>query len=331
MKAVVFWIVLAALTAGLFPSASGAADADIVRLMFNPSIYDELPFMVALDRGYFTDEHLDVRVSKAPGSLILVVPYLARGDVDVAPQVMGPAFFNQYNEGFGIKIVAPLSEARKGWNETVYFMVRQDEWDAGAIRKPSDLRGKKLPKPNGSPNDVLAFDILAKAGLTMANVTMNVGITGATTNFLPALRNKQYDAMSVPEPIATQFEKLGAAHKWLTFQDVLPSFQTAFLALSPAFARDHHDAAVRFVRAYMRACRDIAASNGKWTPELIDSEAKWSGQERDVIAAIPGPAYPGSGKIDIDSIRRQEQLWLSLNMLQKSVPIPALIDNSLLR
>ncbi len=170
--------------------------ADVVRLMFNPSLYDELPFLVALDRGYFTDEHLDVRVSKAPGSLVLVAPYLARGDIDVAPQVMGPAFFNQYTEGFGVKIVAPIEETHKGWNETVYFMVRQDLWDSKAIRTPADLRGKKIPKPNGSPNDVLAFDILAKAGLTMSNVTMNVGIAGSTTNFLPALRNKQYDAMS---------------------------------------------------------------------------------------------------------------------------------------
>jgi ABC-type nitrate/sulfonate/bicarbonate transport system substrate-binding protein len=330
-KACALWIVVVACTSGIFPSASRAADADVVRLMFNPGLYDELPFMLAIDKGYFTDEHLDVRVTKAPGSLGLIVPYLARGDIDVAPQVMGPAFFNQYTEGFGIKIVAPIDEAHKGWNETVYFMVRQDAWDSKAIRKPADLRGKKLPKPNGSPNDVLAFDILAKAGLTMSNVIMNVGITGATTNFLPALRNKQYDAMSVPEPIASQFEKLGIAHKWLSYQDVLPSFQTAYLAIGPAFARDHHDAAERFVRAFMRACRDIASANGKWTPELIDSESKWSGLDRNAITAIPGPTYPGTGKIDVDSIRRQEELWLSLNMLKKSVPIAALIDDSYAR
>ena len=331
LKICVLWIVIAAFTAGIFPSASRAADADVVRLMFNPGLYDALPFMLALDKGYFTDEHLDVRVTKAPGSLGLIVPYLARGDIDVAPQVMGPAFFNQYTEGFGIKIVAPLDEAHKGWHETVYFMVRQDEWDSGAIRKPADLRGKKLPKPNGSPNDVLAFDILAKAGLTMSNVIMDIPITGAATNFLPALRNKQYDAMSIPEPIATQFEKLGIAHRWLSYQDVLPSFQTAYLAIGPAFARDHRDAAVRFVRAFLRACRDIAAANGKWTSELIDSESKWSGLDRDAIAAIAGPTYPGLGNIDVSSILRQEQLWLSLNMLKTNVPIPALIDESYAR
>ena len=243
---------------------------------------------------------------------------------------MGPAFFNQYTEGFGIKIVAPLDESHKGWNETVYFMVRQDEWDSKAIRRPADLRGKPLPKPNGSPNDVLSFDILAKAGLTMSNVIMNVGITGAMTNFLPALRNKQFDAMSVPEPIATQFQNLGIAHRWLSYEDVLPSFQTAYLAIGPAFAKDHHDAAERFVRAFMRACRDIAAGNGKWTPELIDSESKWSGQTAKPSPQSPDRRIPVSAR-STESIRRQEDLWLSLNMLKKAVPIPALIDESYAR
>jgi hypothetical protein len=81
----------------------------------------------------------------------------------------------------------------------------------------------------------------------------------------------------------------------------------------------------------MRACRDIAATNGKWTPELIDSESKWSGLDRNAIAAIPGPTYPGLGKVDVGSIRRQEQLWLSLNMLKTTVPIAALIDESYAR
>jgi NitT/TauT family transport system substrate-binding protein len=331
MKVCLLWIVIAVLTAGLFPSATRAADADVVRLMFNPNIYDELPFMVAIDKGYFTDEHLDVRVTKALGSLGLVVPYLARGDIDFAPQVMGPSFFNQYGEGFGVKIIAPLDEAHEGWHDTVYFMVRQDLWDSKAIRKPADLRGKRLVKPNGTPNDLLAFDILAKAGLTMANVTMDVGITGATTNFLPAMRNKQFDAMSIPEPIATAFEKQGIAHRWLSYQDVLPDFQTAYLAISPVFAKEHHDAALRFVRAYMRACRDIAAAKGKWTPDMIESEAKWSGQNRSVFEAIPGPTYPGVGKINPDSIRRQQELWLTIGMMKKPVPIAALIDESYAR
>jgi ABC-type nitrate/sulfonate/bicarbonate transport system substrate-binding protein len=321
------WMLVALFAAGSVPRPARAADPDVVRVMFNPGLFDALPLMLAVDKGYFSDAHLDVRVTKTPGSLGVIVPYLARGDIDVAPQVMNPAFFNQYTEGFGIKIVATLDESHKGWNDTVYMMVRQDLWDAKTVRKPADLRGLKLPKPNGSPIDFLTLETLAKSGLTMANVRMNVELAG-TSNFLPALRNKQFDVLGVPEPLVTQFEKLGIAHRWLGYQEVIPYYQSAYIAASPAFAKDHHDALGRFVQAYLRACRDIAATGGKWTPQLIDTVAKWSGQDRDVIAAIPGPAYPGVGRISLEAIARQEQLWLSLNMLKKPVPVAALIDDS---
>jgi ABC-type nitrate/sulfonate/bicarbonate transport system substrate-binding protein len=330
VKAALIWAVVAVITLGVFPSASRAADADVVKLMFNPGIYDALPLELALDKGYFAAAHLDVRVTKTPGSLGLIVPFLARGDIDIAPQVMVPAFFNQYTQGFGIKLIATLDETHKGWNDTVYFMVRQDLWDAKKIRTPADLRGMKLPKPTGSPNDFLTLEILAKAGLTMSNVSMNVLLAGQTS-FLPSLINKQFDALSVPEPLATQFAKQGIAHRWLGYQDVIPYFQTGYIAVSPSFAKAHRDAVQRFVEAYLRACRDIASANGKWTPELIDEVVKWSGQNRDVIAAIPGPAYPGVGKISVESITRQERLWLQLNMLQKDVPIGELIDESYAR
>jgi ABC-type nitrate/sulfonate/bicarbonate transport system substrate-binding protein len=328
VKACLLWATIVAFVPGIFPAATRAADADVVKIMFNPGIYDTLPLMLALDKGYFAEEHLDVRVTKTPGSLNLIIPYLARGDIDAAPVVMGPAFFNQFDQGFGVKIVATLDESHKGWNDTVSFMVRQDMWDSKAIRTPADLRGKKMPKPAGSPNDFLTLEIMAKAGLTMANANMNVLLTGSTS-FLPSLTNKVYDALSVQEPLATQFEKLHLAHRWLNYQSVIPYYQTGYIALSPAFLKDHPDAAQRFVHAYMRASKEIAQSNGKWTPEMIDSEVKWSGQNRDVIEAIPGPAYPGVGKISTESISRQMQLWLQMGMLKKAVTIGSFIDESL--
>jgi ABC-type nitrate/sulfonate/bicarbonate transport system substrate-binding protein len=327
MKTVVLWVLAAVLIAGVPTASRGAESNDVVRIIINPGVYDELPLYWGIDKGYFSDAHLDLHITKVTTSLGQFVPFLARGDVDVAPMIMVPAFFNQFDQGFGAKIVATLDESHKGWNDTTWFMVRQDLWDSRAIRTPSDLRGKKLVKPIGAPNDFLTLEILAKAGLTMSNVQMNFSLNGQTT-YLPSLINHQYDALSAPEPIAQQLEKQGVAHKWLSFQDVVPYYQASYIALSQQFARDHRDAAQRFVTAYLRACKDIATSNGKWTPELIDEVAKWSGQSRDVISAIPGPAYPGLSKISRESISRQQALWLQLGMMKKLVPIDQFIDES---
>jgi ABC-type nitrate/sulfonate/bicarbonate transport system substrate-binding protein len=328
MKSFALWMFVAVLLAGVFPSASRGADAnDVVTIIINPGVYNELPLYWAIDKGYFSDAHLDVRVTKVNISLGQFVPFLAHGDVDVAPMIMVPAFFNQFDQGFGAKIIAPLDESHKGWTDLVAFMVRQDLWDSKAIRKPSDLRGKKLVKPIGAPNDFLTLEIMAKAGLTMSNVEMHSSLNGQTT-YLPSLMNHVYDALSAPEPIATQLEKQGAAHKWLGLQDVIPYYQSSYIALSQQFARDHRDAAQRFVTAYLRACKDVAASNGKWTPELVDEVANWSGLSRDVVYAIPGPAYPGLSKISRESISRQQALWLQLGMMKKLVPIDQFIDES---
>jgi NitT/TauT family transport system substrate-binding protein len=321
-------MVAAVLIAGALPSASRAADAnDVVRIIINPGIYDELPLYWAVDKGYFTDAHIDLHVTKVTTSAGTLVPFLARGDVDVAPMVMVPAFFNQFDQGFGSKIVATMDESHPGWTDTTVFMVRQDLWDSKAIRKPSDLRGKKLVKPIGAPNDFLTLEVLAKAGLTMANVEMHTSLNGQTT-YLPSLMNHQYDALSAPEPIATQLEKAGVAHKWLSLQDVIPYYQATYLAFSESFARDHRDVAQRFMTAYLRACKDVATSNGKWTPALVDEVSTWSGQSRDVVTGIPGPAYPGLSRISRESISRQETMWYQLGMMKKMVPIDQFIDES---
>lgn len=317
-------LLLVACIAGARPPAR-AADADVVRLTFNPGLYDTLPLMVALDKGYFADANLNVVVTKISAPHGTLIPSLARGDIDVAPQTLTPAFFNQLGAGFGIKLLALMSGSHKGWNDTVWDVVREDDWDARVIRKPADLRGKSVPKPIGNAVDFMLVRTLAKGGLTLADVDATHP-QGGPANLLPALINKEFDALAVGEPLVTQLEKQGLVHRWLSYNDVAPGFQSSFLAASASFAATHKDALQRFVTAYIRACRDIEATNGKWTPALIDTLVRWSGQNRDVIAAIPGPAYPGLGEISTASIEEQEQLWLQLGILKQAVPPAELVD-----
>jgi NitT/TauT family transport system substrate-binding protein len=306
-----------------------AADSDVIKLIFNPNIYDSLPLMLAVDRGYFTDQHLDVQVTKTPQSMGVIIPLLARGDVDVAPTIMAPSFFNQFTGGFGIKVLASMDESRKGWNDTVWIMVREDVWDAKTVQTLPDLKGKSLPKAVGTPVDYIMLAAVAKAGLTPADVTMTHAISGPT-DLLPAMKNKLYDVLGVQEPLVTVAEKQGLAHRWLGYQDIIPSYQSAYIASSATFAKNHRDALQRFMVAYLKACRDIDATGGKWTPEMIDTIVKWSGQPREVIAAIPGPAFPGLGTVNVDSINRQQQMWIAQKMLDKPVPVAETVDTSFL-
>jgi ABC-type nitrate/sulfonate/bicarbonate transport system substrate-binding protein len=129
------------------------------------------------------------------------------------------------------------------------------------------------------------------------------------------------------EPGASQIQSEGLAHKWIPQGEIVPWFQDGYIGASPAFLRDHREAVVRFLAAYVRAQREIASTNGRWTPELIAEVVKWSGQPEDIVKLIPGPAYTGAlGAINAKSIDRQQLVWLNLKAVPKEVPVEQIID-----
>ena len=319
----------AALLLGLVlvaPHASGAQNLQVVRMALNPSTYSNLPFFLAVDRGYFRDAGLDVQVQKFATSSTAQMPLLARGDVDLMPAALGPPFFNQFSEGFNVKLIASASSSHEGWNDTTWLVVRQDLWDAGTIRKPADLRGKTIDGvAPGSPIDFLALTTIANAGLTDADVHYGNKFRDAPS-WLTALRNKAVDVQGVPEPVATQMEAEKLGHKWIGLSSQAPWFRESFVAVSAGFARNHPKELVSFMRAYLRAARDVNATNGKWTPELVATLVKWTQLPEDVIRRIPGPAYAGDGRIDTASVARQQEFWHAKGLVPNPAPVESFVD-----
>jgi NitT/TauT family transport system substrate-binding protein len=307
------------------------AQTTTVRVGANLSTYSNLPIFLAVDKGYFKAAGIDVDVQGFTTSSTAQIPKLARGDVDVMPLALGPAFFNQFSEGFNVKLVAELSSQKQGWNGTTWLVVRQDLWDAGTIRQPKDLRGRSIDGvAPGSPIDFLALTAVKSAGLTEKDVTYTNKFRDVPS-WLGALRNKAVDVQGVPEPIATEVEAEKLGHKWVTISTVAPWFHETFLAASSGFARDHHDVLVRFIRAYLKAADDINRSNGKWTPDLIAAVAKWTQLPESTIRQIPGPAYAGDGRIDTASVTRQEEFWHTRGLVNTIIPADAIVDTASIR
>ncbi len=318
--------------AGMPQCATAAPTEETIRISLNPVIYNNLPILMAADKGYFTQQHLNVVITTINQSAATLIPLLARGDIDVAQVVTAPAFFNAFSEGFNLKVVASVDSEKAGWADVAWVLVRQDLWDAGAIRKPTDLRGKIFDAlATGAPVDFIARTELAKAGLTPADLTYTQKLKTQADVFT-ALRNKAVDVVMDTEPSASQLEVQGLAHKWLPQGEIAPFYQDGYIGVSAAFLRDHREAVVRFLAAFVRAQRDIAATNGKWTPETLATVVKWSGLPESVIESIPGPAYTGElGKIDTASIDRQQKLWVTLKLVDKPVAVPSIVDDGPLR
>lgn len=323
----------AALAAGFAAGAHGtaavAADSpapDRIRLSINKEIYANLPLFVAVDNGYFQQQNLDVVLVPYTGSSITQLPFLARGEVDIIPIAPAPGLFNLGAEGFNVKVIASLSGAHAGWNGTSWLMVRQDLWDAKTIRKPSDLRGMHLDvAAAGAPTDLLAHEVIRQAGLAASDVNVTAAVR-TPPNWYTSLRNHAVDVQAAVEPTATELERQGLGHKWLSYADGAPWFQDVYLAGSSGFVRDHHDALRRFLIAYLTAARDIDRAGPVWSPKLAAVVAKWTQLPLATIMAVPGPAYTGLGVVNRSSLERVQAYWISQALVKTAEPLNDLLD-----
>ncbi len=320
--------VSAALWPALLPGPA-AAQNDKVKMSINPQIYSFLPLFVAVDKGYFTEQKLDVEVTRYPGSAVTQIPILARGDLDVAPMVTGPAFFNQHNEGFGVKLVASVGHGRDGWNDTTWLMVSKEAWDSGAIKTLADLKGKRVDGgPDGSPVNLTAKQAILKAGLTLKDVEYGEKYR-AVADVFPLFRNKAVDVLASVEPLVTRLEQEGLAKRWMASKDVMPWFQESYLAASAKFMKERPDVLRRYLIAFLKGAKDVHASGGKWTPELAQAVVKWTGFPIETINAIAGPQHVGQyGMIDKDSVSRQQEFWATEGKIRQKVTMDQIIDTT---
>jgi NitT/TauT family transport system substrate-binding protein len=308
--------------------AQTAAQPDTVKLLVNPALIFDLPLMVAVDKGFFKEQNLNVQVVVHSGSSQVIIPELVRGDVDIAGISANPGFFNQFSQGFDTKIIASSSSSKKGWNPIVWLVVRQDEWDNKSIRQPHDLRGKRfdgaLP---GGEGWYLAHHIMTQAALQPTDMTFTQRFASAP-DWISALRNG-YDVQAVYEPTVTQFEQQKIAHRWLSIMDADPLYQEAYLAASAKVLKARPDVVRRFLIAYVKASKVIADGKGKWTPDVLATFVKNSGLSAQIVSAIPSPPYTGElGRIHTDSLEQVQRFWANNGLVSSEQPINTLVDTS---
>jgi len=319
-------LILALLMVGALPGRAVAAD-DVVRISLNPTVLAYLPILVAIDRGYFRRQHIDLQITPNSGSAMIMLPALARGDFDVAPMVMAPGFLNQIGEGFNIKLIAAGQSSHAGWNSNSWIVVREDLWDSGAIRKPADLRGKLVDGTSpGGPPDMLMHSLISSAGLTTADMTFTEKLRGGA-DVVAALHNHAVDVVASFEPGASVLQIQHIAHKFVSVSDVIPWLQETFLAASAQELANHPDVVARFLIGYLEGAREVARSNGHWTPALLETLSKHAGVSVADLQQVPGPAYVDpDGSINVISVDRQQDFYLNQHLISKLTAFKDMVD-----
>lgn len=169
-----------ACTAALMLAAAPAFAADKLTLMLdwfvNP---DHAPVVLAAEKGFFADEGLEVEIV-APADPADPPKLVAAGKADLAVSYQ-PQLHLQVHEGLplvrvGTLVATPLN----------CLMVRAD----GPIKTVADLKGRKIGYSVSGVENAIVQALLAKAGLTPADVEM-VNVNWSLT---PALMTGQVDA-----------------------------------------------------------------------------------------------------------------------------------------
>src|SRR5262249_14425 len=101
-----------------------------------PPFLSGSPVFLGLERGYFGQLNLDLDLIPLNSGALMVAP-LASNDLDAGNGGLSPGLYNALMRDVRLKLIADGSRSRAGFGTSI-SLVRQDLWDAGAIRTPTD-------------------------------------------------------------------------------------------------------------------------------------------------------------------------------------------------
>ena len=278
------------------------------------------PIFIAMERGLFKEEGLDVEV-KFMKSAQPVAMALAAGDLDVGATGLTAGLYNAMANGLKIRIVADKGRVWPGY-KLVGIMVSNDAWEKG-VRTLSDLKGKRVGITQiGSTFHYMLGNILTKNNMDLKDVKPTP--LGGVKNMLDAVASNRIESSFMVQPFCTTMEKKKIGHLMLWASQEM-SYQIAAVFFSEKLA-GNTPVALRFLRAYIRACR-IYYDNclrmegdrllkGPEFEQVIGYIAKYTDRKPDLIAE--GLNYNDrNGELFEEDIQRQIDWYVDHKMIEK--------------
>ena len=322
-------LVGAAVTAWL---AATPAMAQLKVRVGNVNTVSDVPIYIADKKGYFKQEGLEVEFIAFNTAARMIAP-LGSGQLDVGGGTVSAGLYNAFARKIGIRIVADKGSSRPQYNFS-QILVRKDLVDSGRYKSFKDLKGMKVAiAAVGTGNGATLNQALKKGGLQFSDVTtVDLGFP----DHLIGYRNKAIDAGITNEPTATLAVREGVAVKVNGNEDLFANHQTAVLLYSDDFAKTRPDAALKFMRAYIRAARDYndalkdGSISGKGAEEVIATLVEYTDIKdprlhRETVPAAVNP----NGLVDIESLDGDLAFFKEQKLIEKpDIKAADVIDHS---
>lgn len=320
---IVVLVMLVALSLGVPAGAQGQALTKI-RVVHVPVLIFA-PLYVAIERGYFAQQGIEVELIGTPGGASSFV-VLASGRAEVVIGGLGASLFNAAARGLDFKVVGPVHMEKPPVSTPL--VVSKKAYESGEIRSVADLRGKKVSvNVIGSATEFWLHSALLRGGLTIDDVQV------VAVNFpeVPAaLANGAIAAGLLGEPLATLAEDQGQIVR--LSEDFVNGVQVTAVYYSGAFIREHPKEAAGFMVAWLRASRDLYG-DGYRRDDIARIVEKYTGVPAAVVKKARPPFHEPDGKMNLNDFKRLQEFFRKRGELTYEKPLDptVYIDTSFVR
>ncbi len=270
----------------------------------NLPVVHGLPLYVAIEKGYFAEENIQVEFIKfeAPNQII---DALMNNQIDIGPTSLAlgiSAIADNKNPG-KIKIYAVSGGTMDKPTDSIITLPQSN------IKKIEDLKGKKLGILAGTIQwRTITRYVLEEHGLDMDKDVTIIELAPALQ--IPALASGQIDAMLALEPIPTIAVSQGIAKIAILApaeQAIAEPFYGGAGVISTTFARDNPETARKVLNILNRAMDEINNNPDEYRKYLIG----YTPLNENITAKAPLPIFKNVEDLSDEDLK-SIQIFLDL-------------------
>ena len=311
-------------SAGTSASAKENAKVSLAMLRLTSSA----PLFIAMDKGFFQEEGIEIDPQWFDAAQPIAVA-TASSKVNVGATGITAGLYNMAAKGQELYIVADKGREEKGFSSSA-LLASKAEYDAG-LTSIEQLKGKRIGlTQKGSTFHYMLGRMLEAKGLTLDDVT--IVPLGKLSAVMAAMQSGQVDACILNEPNITKVQNDGYGKLITQVSEIMP-YQTSAIFYSPEFAKNK-DVAVRFMRAYNKACHyyyeaAIEKKDPAKLDEVVGIIAKYvKTPQEDIKLGLP--YIDRDGVLLASDIQTQIDWYASHGMLEGTLDAKKIVNTSFL-
>lgn len=297
-------------------SAAGASGRVKVKLG-TPARPDQAVLYLAMARGYWDKQGLDVEVAQIDSGAQMV-PALSTNQIQVGGGAPSAALYNALNRGINIRLVVDFAHIGGPDDRTLAILARSD----ANAKTLADMKGKHfgIGGVKGGIGDIMFVNALRKEGLKESDFQSSYL---PFPDILAGLGGKSLEAGEMTEPFVTQAVSQKIATVMYPGGVLIPGAELSVLQFSPQFASEQSQAATKFIVGFLQAVRDYndAFIKHQGEDEVISQLVERLPVKDPQVWKTSAPLnVDPNGKINVDDLKSQAQFYQEQGTLQGGVP-----------